>query len=113
MPSTTSLCFAPRLTAIQIVTTIPGMVTYDEDKRQINLARHGIDLAECGRIFDAPIFTEEDDRLSYGEVRLKSLGLLGARVVVLIWTERGDRPRLISCRYGDRDETKRYFKLIR
>jgi uncharacterized DUF497 family protein len=88
------------------------MITYDEAKRRSNLARHGIDLADCGLVFDAPIFTEEDDRLPYGELRLKSLGLLDARVVVLIWTEREDGPRLISCRHGDRDETRRYFKFI-
>jgi len=66
------------------------MLTYDENKRKINIAKHGIDLAECERIFDLPILTYEDDRLPYGEKRLKSLGLFHGRVVFLVWTERED-----------------------
>jgi uncharacterized DUF497 family protein len=89
------------------------MVTFGKDKRQANIQRHGIGFAECETIFDVPMRTEEDDRLPYGEVRLKSLGLLSVRVVVLIWTQRETGPHLISCRYGDRDETKRYFSALR
>jgi len=59
------------------------MVTYDETKRQANLGKHGIDLAQCAPVFDAPMHSEEDKRIAYGEQRLKSLGWLGGRVVVL------------------------------
>jgi len=86
------------------------MVTWDENKRSINLKRHGIDLADCERVFDFPMLTREDDRENYGEQRLCSLGLLHGRVVFLVWTERQDGPRAISCRYGDKDETRQYFK---
>jgi uncharacterized DUF497 family protein len=85
------------------------MVSYDETKRQTNLSRHGIDLAECGAIFDRPMLTGEDPR-DYGERRLKSIGWLAGRVVVLIWTEREHGARAISCRYGDKDETRKYFQ---
>src|SRR5260364_156507 len=37
------------------------MMAYDEDKRKINLAKHGIDLADCEPIFDAPMLTREDE----------------------------------------------------
>ncbi len=86
------------------------MVTYDETKRQANLDKHGIDLATCGPVFDAPMQSEEDKHITYGEQRLKSLGWLNGRVVVLIWTERENGPHLISCRYGDKHETNHYFK---
>ena len=86
------------------------MVTYDETKRQANLAKHGIDLAKCAVMFGAPMLTAEDARESYGEQRLKSLCWLGSRVVVLVWTDRETGPHLISCRYGDRHETETYFK---
>lgn len=56
--------------------------------------------------------TNEDDREAYGEQRLKSLGWLNGRVVVLIWTERETGPHVISCRYSDIRETQRYFKEI-
>ncbi len=86
------------------------MVTYDEAKRQTNLAKHGIDLGACEGVFDAPMLTEEDLRVPYGEQRLKSLAWLRDRVVVLIWTDRLTGPHLISCRCGDKHETQRYFE---
>ena len=88
------------------------MMTWDEAKRQANLRKHGIDFAKCEPIFDAPLVTNEDDRDAYGEQRLKSLGWLHGRVVVLIWTEREPGPQVISCRYGDIRETQRYFKEV-
>lgn len=86
------------------------MATCDEKKRQANIAKHGIDLADCAGVFDAPMLTTEDVREIYGEQRLKSLGWLGGRVVVLVWTDREAGPHLISCRYGDKHETQTYFK---
>ncbi len=86
------------------------MIDFDETKRKSNLAKHGIDLAECGPVFDAHMLTEEDRLPIYGEQRLKSLGWLKGRVVVLVWTDRVNGPHLISCRYGDKHETRQYFK---
>lgn len=86
------------------------MVSYDHRKRQMNLAKHGIDLALCEAVFEMPMLTEEDAREAYGEQRLKSLGWLSGRVVVLVWTDRLSGPHVISCREGDQRETQRYFK---
>ena len=88
------------------------MVTFDETKREINLASHGIDLAECEEVFDGFMRTEEDTRLAYGEQRLQSLGWFRNQVVFLVWTDREVGPHIISCRYGDKHETRRYFKAI-
>ena len=86
------------------------MVTYDETKRQINISKHGIDLAEVGVVFDGFMQTGEDDRMAYGELRLQSLGWFRERVVFLVWTDRAAGPHVISCRYGDKHETIRYFQ---
>jgi uncharacterized DUF497 family protein len=86
-------------------------ITFDPVKNRVNLKKHGIDLGKCARIFDLPMLTEEDTRLAYGEARHKSLEFLKDRVVVLVWTERADDIRLISCRYGDKHETRRYFTI--
>jgi hypothetical protein len=88
------------------------MITWDEAKRKKNLKDHGIDLADLAAVFDAPIFTVEDERESYGEQRLQSLGWFRNRVVFLVWTERFDSARVISCRYGDKHETRAYFKAL-
>ena len=47
-----------------------------------------------------------------GEQRLQSLGWFHDRVVFLVWTERNDGPQVISCRYGDKHETRTYFKAL-
>jgi hypothetical protein len=88
------------------------MVTYDESKRKLNLRNHGIDFAECASVFDAPMVTIEDARLAYGEQRLKSFAWLSGRVVVMVWTDRVAGPHLISCRYGDKNETAEYFQAV-
>lgn len=86
------------------------MISYNESKRRANLAKHGIDLADCEEVFNRPMLTEEDEREAYGEQRLKSLGWLNSCVVVLVWTDRETEPHVISCRYGDKHETERFFK---
>ena len=89
------------------------MITWDERKRRENVRKHRIDLAELEPVFDNPMISVEDDRESYGELRLQSLGLWQGRVVFLVWTPRGDATaHLISCRYADRKETDTYFSSI-
>jgi uncharacterized DUF497 family protein len=65
-------------------------ITFDAGKRAVKLRKHGIDLADCGSLFDAPMETIEESREAYGEQRLGSLGWLANRVVVRAVV---DRPR--------------------
>ncbi|MBK5939527.1 BrnT family toxin [Halochromatium roseum] len=88
------------------------MITWDDAKRRSNIAKHGLDFAEADAIFDGPIFTEQDIREAYGEPRFKTLGVLHGRVIVLVWTERDDDLHLISLRYGDKRETRDFFKQL-
>ena len=85
-------------------------MSYDPAKRKKNERKHAIDLAECETVFDAPMLTREDTREHYGEQRLISLGMLRKKVVVLVWTDRKDGPRLISCREAKPHEQEAYFR---
>lgn len=85
-------------------------MTYDPLKRERNRRKHVIDLAGCESIFDEPMLTREDTRETYDEQRLVSLGWLNGRVVVLVWTDRKDGPRLISCREAEPHEQEAYFQ---
>ena len=84
-------------------------ISFDPAKRLGNLAKHGIDLAECEGIFDHDVLTREDAD-SEGEVRLVSIGLLNGKVVVLVWTDRESTLHLISCREAERHEQEAYFQ---
>jgi len=89
------------------------MVTWDEAKRRENIRKYKIDLAGLEPVFDFPMVTVEDDREAYGELRLQSLGILQGRVVLLVWTPRGDdTSHLISCRYANRYEAEDYFSAL-
>ena len=85
-------------------------MSYDPAKRSKNLRKHGVDLPDCIEAFDCPMLTREDDREGYGEQRLVSLGWAHGRVVVLVWTEREDKPRLISCREAKPYEREAYCR---
>ena len=86
------------------------MITWDEAKRRENIKKHGLDLAALETVFDQPMISVEDDRQSYGELRVQSLGMWQGRVVFLVWTPRGDETaHSISCRYADRKETDAFF----
>ncbi|MYN16496.1 BrnT family toxin [Rugamonas sp. FT107W] len=86
------------------------MLTRDENKRRKNLSRHGIDFADVESIFDFPMYSEEDRSVNHDELRLRSLGLLHGRVISLIWAPIGDGGRIISCRYGNSHETRKYLE---
>jgi uncharacterized protein len=88
------------------------MLTWDERKRQANIAKHGIDFADCEPVFSSPLVTQEDNRADYGEQRLQSLGLLNDVVVFLCWVERQQGPHLISIRKAKKHERATYFKSI-
>jgi len=86
------------------------MYGHDPAKRRKNLAKHNIDLPGCMEAFDGPMLTREDDREDYGEQRLVSLGWTQGRVIVLVWTDREEPPRLISCREAEPHEREAYFR---
>ncbi|MTV40177.1 BrnT family toxin [Duganella radicis] len=86
------------------------MITWDEKKRIANLKKHGVDFADLGKLFDRFMYSEEDTSAHYDEVRVKSLCWHEDRVVRLIWIDRNDSARLISCRKATNYETRTYFE---
>ena len=88
------------------------MISWDDAKRQKNLAKHGIDLADCATVFDQPMVTQEDAREDYGEMRLQSIGQLGEHIVFMVWVDRPSGPHLISCRKAERHERKIYAQAL-
>lgn len=56
-------------------------ITYDPAKRASNLKKHKLDFVECAEVFAGPTIDTPDDREDYGELRVKTLGFLGAGLV--------------------------------
>ena len=85
---------------------------WDERKRLANARKHGIDFADAASIFEGDIVVILDDRFDYGETRYIAFGLLQVKVIVVAYTERGERIRLISARKALKHEETYYFEQI-
>jgi uncharacterized DUF497 family protein len=84
-------------------------ITYDENKRQLNIAAHGFDFVGCEAIFEGFTITREDRRTDYGEIRLQTLGLWYDVVVFVVHTPRGDADHVISIRKAQKHEAKIFW----
>ena len=84
------------------------MYEWDEVKRLVNLRKHGVDFAAVEDFAWEYSLTEEDAVVGYGEQRMVSIGPIGLRIHVLVWTGRGDRIRVISLRLATRAERRRH-----
>jgi uncharacterized protein len=83
---------------------------WDDNKRAINLAEHGLDLIDATPLFDGrPVFTYPFPR--HGEERFVTVGLLANRFFAVVWTERVEAIRLISFRRA-RDAEERNYRTI-
>lgn len=83
---------------------------WDPAKDKLNQAKHGIDFSEAQSVFLDPLVAmRPDDDHSTGETRFVALGMSRlARLLVVIFAERGDRIRIISARRATRRETNAY-----
>jgi uncharacterized protein len=81
---------------------------WDSYKAAINLSKHGIDFADAVSVFaDDLAVTMSEER--FDEERFITIGIdaLG-RVLVVVYTCRGNDIRLISARKATRSERKQY-----
>ncbi len=89
-----------------------GIVEFDPIKRNATLAERGLDFARAAEVFIGKHFTHLDDRRDYLEDRYISVGWLDARLVVLVWTQRGETRRVISMRKANEREQKLFFRFM-
>lgn len=86
--------------------------TWNEAKRQANLAKHGLDFAEAEKVFAGPMVLFEDDREDYGEQRMIGIGLLEHLLVLVVHVERDETINIISMRKAESDETDIYYQNV-
>ena len=85
---------------------------WDGRKAAVNRRKHGIDLADATAVFgDERALTVPDAITAVGEARTLTLGrdAMG-RVLVVAYTWRGDRIRLISARRATPGERRQYLR---
>lgn len=84
------------------------VVEWDPDKAAANVRKHRVDFADAATVLEdeAGLTVSEDHP---AEERFVTLGMdaLG-RLLVVVYTWRGDEVRLISARKADRSERRQY-----
>jgi uncharacterized DUF497 family protein len=74
-------------------------VTFDPAKRVLTLRHRGLDFARAGELFAGRTASIVDDRRDYGETRIITAEHLDGRLVVMVWTPRGEARHVISMRH--------------
>jgi uncharacterized DUF497 family protein len=87
-------------------------IEFDEEKRLRTLSERGLDFADATQLFDGAEFTLPDDRADYREERFFTVGFLDERMVLIVWTPRGETRRIISMRKCNAREQARFRGLV-
>ena len=94
-----------------------GRFEWDKTKDNLNRKEHGFSFSEILEVFDDPAFLEGyDQEHSKNEDRYYGMGCLnGILYIIVYYTLRGERTRIISARKADAEEQEEYndyFKKI-
>ena len=84
---------------------------WDEHKNQTNIAKHGIDFNDAKNVFLDPHRIERvESRQDYGEIRFQTIGMVGGRLLFVVYTYRDENTRIISARRAERHERRKYHE---
>ncbi|MBU2515575.1 BrnT family toxin [bacterium] len=81
---------------------------WDECKNKENIKNHGIDFNDAIEIFSAPRFEHLNTRFDYDEPRYITIGFCNNRIILVAYSERNDKIRLISARKANAKEKKSF-----
>ena len=82
------------------------MYEWGDAKQRANVAKHGVDFVAITSFDWDTAMIAYDDR--HAEPRFIATGFIGRRLHVAVFTERGDRVRVISLRRANSREARRY-----
>lgn len=81
---------------------------WDDDKDESNQEDHdGLTFEEARLIWDGPVYVIKDRR-QYLETRWLAFGYLDQTMLIVVFTKRGQRKRIISAREADAHEEAKY-----
>jgi hypothetical protein len=84
---------------------------WDDDKAAENLRDHRVSFEQATFAFNDTFAVEWiDEREAYGEERSILLGVTNGQVLTVVYTERGERVRIISARRATRHEQDYYYR---
>lgn len=84
---------------------------WDENKRQINLDKHGLDFWDAWQVLAGCHVVAPSNQCGE-EVRFLATGELNSRMVTVVYAQRGDTLRVISFRRARDNEKRNYTALL-
>jgi uncharacterized DUF497 family protein len=87
-------------------------ITCDPAKRAETMKARGLDFLDAQIVFAGLELTVEDVRRDYGERRFQTVGHIAGRMVMVVWTPRGDARHVIAMRKCNEKEQSRYQKRL-
>ncbi|HEX9733197.1 MAG TPA: BrnT family toxin [Thermoanaerobaculia bacterium] len=82
---------------------------WDEDKAESNLRKHGVSFQEARTVLRDPLSVTISDPRTHDESRFIDIGQSASgRLLVVVYTERESRIRIISSRPAGQQERKSY-----
>ena len=85
------------------------IVEWDDDKNALNWKKHKIYFEDAARVFlDENRIDYLDELHSDDEERWKVIGRV-RNILAVIYTERGEKLRLISARKAEKEEEEEYY----
>ena len=81
---------------------------WDANKARTNLLKHGVSFTAARLVFD-DVFALERLDASDVEVRYVITGMANGILLTVVYTERGERTRIISARKATRHEQREYY----
>jgi uncharacterized DUF497 family protein len=85
---------------------------FDQAKREKTHIERGLDFVRAAEVFAGVHLTGQNTRQSYAEDRMITVGFLDQRLVVLVWTLRGEARRIISMRKANEREKAFYDRYV-
>ena len=83
-------------------------ITYDPPKRDRNVRDRKLDFEDAALVFAGRNLTRQDTRVAYSEPRFQTVGFLADRMVMVVWTPRGENRHVMSMRKCNDREQKTY-----
>ncbi len=95
---------------MDIIYQLQGILfEWDENKAKINIQKHGVTFEEAAEVFFDPFYQTGDASIDEGEARDFIIGYtFSQRLLLAVYTERGNSTRIISARLATRAERKVY-----
>ncbi len=87
-------------------------ITFDPAKRDRTFRERGLAFEDAALVFEGRTLDQIDDRADYGEKRIVTVGHLAGRMVIVVWTQRGDARHVISMRKANEREQTRFAQRL-